>query len=84
MELQEYSTEELKAELKRRAEAKRAEQQSVKRCRMCKHWGEINYWGGEADRRKHHIRLNKILHFSYNKDREIQRPSRLCISLWLF
>lgn len=45
MELQEYSTEELKAELKRRAEEKRAEKLSVKRCRMCKHWGEINYWG---------------------------------------
>ena len=45
MGLQEYSTEELKAELKRRAEAKRAGQQSVNRCRMCKHWGEINYWG---------------------------------------
>lgn len=44
MGLQEYSTEELKAELKRRAE-----QQSVNRCRMCKHWGEINYWGQPTD-----------------------------------
>ncbi len=49
MKLQEYSTEELKAELKRRAEAKRVKQQSVNRCRMCKHWGEINYWGKPTD-----------------------------------
>lgn len=45
MKLQEYSTEDLKAELKRRADVKRAKQQSVNRCRMCKHWGEINYLG---------------------------------------
>lgn len=49
MELQEYSTEELKAELKRRAEAKRAAQQSINRCRMFKHWGEINCWGKPTD-----------------------------------
>lgn len=49
MELQDYTTEELKAELKRRAEAKRVKQQSVNRCRMCKHWGEITCWGNPTD-----------------------------------
>lgn len=45
MELKDYTTEELKAELKRRSEEKKAEMNKVKRCRMCKHWGEIDYWG---------------------------------------
>ena len=43
MELKDYSTEELKAELKRRSDLVKAEK--AKRCRMCKHWGEINYFG---------------------------------------
>lgn len=46
MELKDYSTEELKAELKRRSDLAKAEKAEVKRCRMCKHWGEINYFGG--------------------------------------
>lgn len=45
MELKDYTTEELKAELKRRSEELKAEKAKVKRCRMCKHWGEINYFG---------------------------------------
>lgn len=49
MKLQEYSTEDLKAELKRRAYIKMAKQQSINRCRMCRHWGEINYWGKPTD-----------------------------------
>lgn len=45
MELKDYSTEELRAELKRRSDLAKAEKAKVKRCRMCKHWGEINYFG---------------------------------------
>ena len=45
MELKDYTTEELKAELKRRSEEKKAERNKVKRCRMCKHWGEVTYFG---------------------------------------
>ena len=49
MTLQEYTTEELKAELKRRSDLVKAEKAKVKRCRMCKHWGEINYFGGSPN-----------------------------------
>lgn len=47
MTLQDYTTEELKAELKRRADLAKAEAEEakVKRCRMCKHWGEVDYFG---------------------------------------
>lgn len=46
MELKDYTTEELRMELKRRAAEEKAKKESVLRCRMCKHWGMINYWGG--------------------------------------
>lgn len=47
MTLQDYTTEELRAELKRRTELAKAEAEKakVKRCRMCKHWGEVDYFG---------------------------------------
>ena len=45
MELKDYSTEELRAELKKRNAEERANKASVLRCRMCKHWGAIDYWG---------------------------------------
>ena len=45
MELKDYTTEELRAELKRRNAEERAKKASVLRCRMCKHWGAIDYWG---------------------------------------
>lgn len=44
MELKDYSTEEIKAELKRRSDLAKAEKAKV-RCRMCKHWGGITYCG---------------------------------------
>lgn len=44
MELKDYSTAELKAELKRRSDLAKAEKAKVKRCRMCKHWGKITYY----------------------------------------
>lgn len=45
MELKDYSTEELKEELKRRSDLAKSEKAKVKRCRMCKHWGEITFSG---------------------------------------
>ena len=45
MKLQDYTTEELRAELKRRIDLVKAEKEKVKRCRMCKHWGAITYCG---------------------------------------
>ena len=45
MELKDYTTEELRAELKRRNDLAKAEKAKVKRCRMCKHWGEIDHYG---------------------------------------
>ena len=40
-----FTTDELRAELKRRNAEGRAERESVLRCRMCRHWGSIDYWG---------------------------------------
>ena len=45
MTLQDYTTEELRAELKHRSDFAKAEIAKVKRCRMCKHWDEIDYFG---------------------------------------
>lgn len=45
MTLQDYTNEELRAELKRRSDLAKAEKAKVKRCRMCKHWGEVDYFG---------------------------------------
>ena len=45
MKLKDYTTEELKSELKRRFAEEKAKKESILRCRMCKHWGEINCWG---------------------------------------
>ena len=45
MEIKDYTTEELRAELKRRAAEEKAKKESVLRCRMCKHWGVVNYRG---------------------------------------
>ena len=45
MTLQDYTTEELRAELRRRNNLVKAEKAKVKRCRMCKHWGAITHCG---------------------------------------
>lgn len=45
MELKDYTTKELKTELKRRTDLAKAEKSKIKRCRMCKHWGESKlFW----------------------------------------
>ena len=40
-----FTTDELRAELKRRNAEEKEKKESILRCRMCKHWGEIDYWG---------------------------------------
>ena len=45
MKLKDYQTKELKEELKRRRDLDKAEKEKVKRCRMCIHYGEVNYYG---------------------------------------
>lgn len=45
MELKDYTTEELRAEISRRYAAKKAERDAVPRCRLCKHFGMITYYG---------------------------------------
>ena len=49
MNLEDYSTEELRAELKKRNAEEKAKKESILRCRMCKHWGEIDYWGNPTN-----------------------------------
>lgn len=49
MELKDYATEELRTELKRRAAEEKAKKASILRCRMCKHWGVIDYWGNPTN-----------------------------------
>ena len=40
-----FTTDELRTELKIRNAEERANRESVLRCRMCRHWGAIDYWG---------------------------------------
>ena len=40
-----FTTDELRTELKIRNAEERAEREHVLRCRMCRHWGAIDYWG---------------------------------------
>ena len=44
-----FTTDELRAELKIRNAEERAMKESILRCRMCKHWGEIDYWGNPTN-----------------------------------
>lgn len=43
-----YTDEELRAELKRRTQKRKLQQEIVQRCRHCKHFGEVKYWGGDV------------------------------------
>ena len=75
MELKDYSTEELKAELKRRNDLAKAEKAKVKRCRMCKHWGEITYFGGKPDD-KIYYGINRCCKFFKNKTGKYYKSHR--------
>ena len=50
MELKDYTTEELRAEIKRRYSLVQAEKARVKRCRHCSHWGEISCFGEQPNK----------------------------------
>lgn len=55
MQLSDYTTEELKVELKRRADVIKAEHEKVKRCRHCKHLLCKNHRGEEVERDSNNI-----------------------------
>lgn len=65
MELKDYSTEELRAELKKRNAEEEAKKESILRCRMCKHWGAIDYWGNPIN---YTISNNRSCKFFKTKD----------------
>lgn len=46
--LRNYTTEELKAELRRRYDEERAKRELVPRCRRCIHWGTVDQYGRPA------------------------------------
>ena len=71
MELKDYTTEELRAELKRRNDLAKAEKAKVKRCRMCKHWGEINYCGSPNN--GFGFGLNRCCRYQKNKSGKYYR-----------
>ena len=50
MELKDSTNEALRAELKKRNAEEKAKKASVLRCRMCKHWGAVDYWGRHLNR----------------------------------
>lgn len=72
MELKDYSTEELRAELKRRNDLAKDEKAKVKRCRMCKHWGEITFLVVNL-MIKYIMELTDAVNFSKTKQENITR-----------
>ena len=67
MELSEYTIEELKAEIKRRSEAKKAEKEAVNRCKNCK----FRYNETWPDGWFRISRCSKRSYFSKKQNREI-------------
>ena len=49
IELKDYSTEELKAELKRRNDLIITKKAKIKKCKICKHWGKIDCMGAPTN-----------------------------------
>ena len=70
MNLEDYSTEELRAELKRRNAEEKAKKESILRCRMCKHWGVIDYWGNPTN---YTFGNNRSCRFFKTKNRKYYR-----------
>lgn len=73
MELSEYTIEELKAELKRRSEAKKAEKDSVNRCKNCKFRYNETWPSGWLKL----FRCSKRSYFSKKQNREINYAVQL-------
>ena len=84
MELKYYTTEELKAELKRRNDLAKAEKAKVKRCRMCKHWGAVTYTGKPVTQ-NHILGAKQMLYLFPFQDRNVlQVPQTLSACLRAF
>ena len=75
MDLKDYSTKELRAELKRRSDLAKAEKNKIKRCRMCKHWGEIIYFGGKPNDEIYYG-INRCCKFFKNKTGKYYKTHR--------
>ena len=71
MELKDYSTEELRAELKRRNAEEKAKKDSTLRCRMCKYWGEVSYWG--LSKNYHYVNESRSCRFFKTKNGKYYR-----------
>lgn len=79
MELKDFATEELREELKRRHEQTLAKRRNIKRCRMCKHWGEVNYYGDPTTENSL-LGMNRCCKFFTNrtgKYHKCHKPSQL-------
>lgn len=77
MGLKDYTTEELRAELKRRAAEEKAKKESVLRCRMCTHWGAIDYWGNPTNDKVGDSRSCKFFKTRNGKYYRCNRASQL-------
>ena len=80
MDLKDYSTEELKAELKRRNDLAKADKEKVKRCRMCIHYGEVNYYGKPTQSKAERSMSRCCQFFSWginSKYKKCHTPSQL-------
>lgn len=80
MELKDYSTEELKAELKRRSDLAKSEKAKVKRCRMCINYGEVNYYGKPTQSKTERSMSKCCQFFSWginSKYKKCHAPSQL-------
>ena len=77
MELKDYTTEELRAELKKRNAEERAKKDSVLRCRMCKHWGAVDYWGNPTNFTVYNNRSCKFFKTKNGKYYRSHRASEL-------
>ena len=72
-----FTTDELRAELKRRNAEEKAKKASILRCRMCKHWGAIDYWGNPTNYAVGDIRPCKFFKTENGKFYRCHRASQL-------
>lgn len=81
MELKDYTTEELRAEISRRYAAKKAERDARLVCKNCKHFGGISYQGydvAEDDRERGRFHTSCKFHKTKNGRNYItHKPSQL-------
>lgn len=73
MTLHDYTIEELKAELKRRNDLAKVDRAKVKRCRMCIHYGEVNYYGQPTTSKEGRGMSRCCQFFSWGKDNKYKK-----------